>query len=151
VGGGAAADRGAGGAGRWADAAADDRGGARIPKHYLAEGGNANRATAAERGLPAIKRFRRLQEFFRQVLLRIVQHPPHDPQRVGVLGPRVDRAVAVQFEELSPSPVEGLAAAERMAAALTVAQDRAWATPEEARRLWWRVAGDAQEAQPEAA
>jgi hypothetical protein len=126
--------------------------GAGIPEHYLAGGGNANRAAAAEMGLPAIKRFQRRQEYFRQVLLRLVGRVLDEAQRVGALGPRVDRAVAVQFEELSPSPVEGLAAAaERMAAALTVAQDRGWATPEEARRLWWRLAGDAQEAQPEAA
>jgi hypothetical protein len=40
---------------RWLIAA-----GASIPEHYLAEGGNANRATA-EIELPAMKRFQRRQ------------------------------------------------------------------------------------------
>ncbi len=41
-----------------------------MPEHYLSEGGNANRATAAEMGLPAIKRMQRRQEYFRQILER---------------------------------------------------------------------------------
>ncbi|HEV2123892.1 MAG TPA: hypothetical protein VGW38_14100 [Chloroflexota bacterium] len=57
--------------------------GAGVPEHYLAEGGNANRATAAEMGLPAIKRFQRRQEEFRQVLVRIVERVIEEAVRVG--------------------------------------------------------------------
>lgn len=58
-------------------------------------------------GQPAIKRFQRRQEFFRQVLLRIVERVLDEAQRVGTLGPRVNRSVQVQFEELSPSAHRG--------------------------------------------
>ncbi len=62
----------------------------------------AHRATAAEMGLRAIKRFQRRQEYFRQVLLAIY----------GRVGPRVDVGLTVQFEELMPSGMdrEGAAA-----------------------------------------
>jgi hypothetical protein len=61
--------------------------GAGMPEHYLAEGGNANRATAAEMGLPAIKRFQRRQEYFRQVSQarsRCGHHSPSAAVRSGV-------------------------------------------------------------------
>jgi hypothetical protein len=119
--------------------------GAGIPEHYLAEGGNANRATAAEMGLPAIKRFQRRQEYFRQVLVRIVSRVIDEAQRVGRLGPRVNRSIRVEFEELSPSPVEALAAAAGgLAPALAAAAERSWLTPEECRGLLLRVLGQAE-------
>src|SRR5207237_9049498 len=60
--------------------------GAGVPEHYLSEGGNANRATATEMGLPAIKRFQRRQEFLRGVLTRIVERVLDEQVRAGRLG-----------------------------------------------------------------
>jgi hypothetical protein len=58
------------------------------------------------------------------VLVRIVERVIEEAVRVGTLGPKVNRRVQVQFEELSPSPVEGVAdAAEKVARALAVAQE----------------------------
>jgi hypothetical protein len=57
-------------------------------------------------------------------LVRIVERVIEEAVRVGTLGPKVNRRVQVQFEELSPSPVEGVAdAAEKVARALAVAQE----------------------------
>jgi len=123
--------------------------GALLPEHYLAEGGNANRATAAEMGLPSIKRFQRRQQLFRAVLSSIVNRVLDEAQRVGRLGPRVDRSFSVQFEELSTSPLPDLATTvARLSTALATASDRGWVTPEEARRLWWRYAAHADESAP---
>jgi hypothetical protein len=116
--------------------------GAMLPEHYLSEGGNANRATAAEMGLPAIKRQQRRQEQFRQFLVAICRRVVEEGVRHGALGPRVRRELSIQFEELSPAPLEQQAlAARQVADALSVASDRGWVTAEEARVLWWRYAG----------
>jgi hypothetical protein len=120
--------------------------GALLPEHYLAEGGNANRATAAEMGLPAIKRFQRRQEYIRTLLARVIDRVLDEAQRVGRLGPRTNRRFIVQFEELSAAPVEKVSAAvAELTVALTQAAEQGWVTAEEARRLWWRFAGQADE------
>jgi len=118
--------------------------GAGVPEHYLSEGGNANRATAAEMGLPAIKRFQRRQEILRDLLRRVVERVLDEQARVGRIGPRADRSFAVEFDELGDArPGELGAALGGFTGALATAADRGWVTPQEARRLWWRFAGDA--------
>ena len=135
------------------DAAADGRAirlmiatGAMLPEHYLGEGGNVNRATAAEMGLPAMKRFQRRQEVFRAMLTRIIHRVLEEGVNHGRLGPRVNRKFVVQFEELSAAPIEGLAAAtERLARALKMAEEQGWVSKDEAGRMWRRYAGQVDE------
>ncbi|HET7767542.1 MAG TPA: hypothetical protein VFN74_02135 [Chloroflexota bacterium] len=135
------------------DAAADGRAirlmiatGSMLPEHYLGEGGNANRATAAEMGLPAMKRFQRRQELFRAMLARIIDRVLEEGVNKGRLGPRVNRNFVVQFEELSAAPIEGLAAAtERLTRALKMAEEQGWVSKEEAGRMWRRYAGQVDE------
>jgi hypothetical protein len=119
--------------------------GAGIPEHYLAEGGNANRATAAEMGLPAIKRFQRRQEYFRQVVLTICTRVVAEARAVGRIGPRVDGTLSVQFEELMPAGLDREAtAAKQFAEALALAEEKGWVDQPQARRLWWRFAGESE-------
>ena len=88
-------------------------------------GGTVNRATAAEMGLPAMKRFQRRQELSRAMLTRIVERVVDEAMNKGRLGPRVNRSFVVQFEELSAAPIEGLAAAtERLTQTLKVAEEQ---------------------------
>jgi hypothetical protein len=123
------------------DASADGRAirlmvatGALLPEHYLSEGGNANRATASEMGLPAMKRFQRRQEVFRTLLEEIIERVIEEAARVGLIGPRASRKFVVRFEELSPSPVGDMAAAVgELTKALAVAEERGWIDKEEAR------------------
>ena len=139
------------------DAAADGRAirlmvatGALLPEHYLAEGGNANRATAAEMGLPAMMRFKRRQELLRSILTTIVSRVIAEAVRAGRLGPRVNRAILVQFEELTTSPLDHVAdAVGRLSSALAIASEHGWVNQQEARRLWWRFAGQADESRPQ--
>jgi hypothetical protein len=120
--------------------------GAGVPEHYLSEGGNANRATAAEMGLPAMKRFQRRQDYLRRLIARLVERALAEQVRVGRLGPRVDRSFRVEFDELGEARAGELGpAVAGFTSALATAADRGWVTAEEARRLWWRFAGDPQE------
>jgi hypothetical protein len=121
--------------------------GAGVPEHYLGEGGNVNRATAAEMGLPAIKRMQRRQETLRHVVATLCGRVVTEAVRAGRLGPRVRRELAVHFEELSPAGIDQEAtAAKTLAEALALAEERGWADKEQARRVWWRFAGDPEEA-----
>jgi hypothetical protein len=118
--------------------------GAGVPEHYLSEGGNANRATAAEMGLPAIKRFQRRQEYLRALIARLVERALLEQTRAGRLGPRLDRAFSVEFDELGDDRSGELGPAlASFTAALATAADHGWVAADEARRLWWRFAGEA--------
>jgi len=118
--------------------------GAGVPEHYLSEGGNANRATASEMGLPAIKRFQRRQEYLRGLLTRVVRRALDAQVAAGRLSARADRRFTVTFDELvSDSRDVRVAWLSQATDALATATDRGWVSGTEARRLWWRLAGDA--------
>jgi len=139
------------------DASADGRAirlmvatGALLPEHYLSEGGNANRATAAEMGLPAIKRFQRRQEVFRRMLEEIIERVIEAAVRAGRIGPRAKKGFVVRFEELSPAPVGDMASAVgTLTSALAVAEEKGWVSKEEARKLWYRYQGQVDESAPQ--
>jgi hypothetical protein len=118
--------------------------GAGLPEHYLGEGGNVNRATAAEMGLPTMKRFQRRQEYFRHVLRRIARRVLENAALAGQLSARqAARPVTVVFEELQEGDRSELAAAmQAFSQALATATERGWLAPAEARRLWWRSLGE---------
>ena len=119
--------------------------GAGVPEHFLGEGGHVNRATAAEMGLPALKRFQRRQEYLRQLLVRIVRRAIQSRVRAGALGPRINQAFRVEFDELSDTErsVELGRAAATFTTALGTAVDRGWLESEQARRLLLRFLGEA--------
>ena len=100
------------------DAAADGRAikmmiamGAGLPEHYLAEGGEVNRATAAEMGLPTFRKFQRRQDTFGLVIRAIVDRVLEEAVRAGALPAGIDRAYRVVFPELAPGDNRELAAA----------------------------------------
>ena len=118
--------------------------GAGVPEHYLSEGGNANRATASEMGLPAIKRFQRRQEYLRGLLTRVIRRALDAQVAAGRLSARADRRFTVTFDELvADSRDVRVAWLSQATDALATATDRGWVSGTEARRLWWRLAGDA--------
>ena len=87
------------------DVAADGRAlklmiaaGAGLPEHYLAEGGHVNRATAAEMGLPTLRRFQRRQELFGRYLRRLVARAIQARQDAGALPTDVDTSFRVVFQ-----------------------------------------------------
>jgi hypothetical protein len=132
------------------DVAADGRAlklmiaaGAGIPEHYLGEGGHVNRATAAEMGLPTMKRFQRRQEYFRELLKRVAARVIDARVQAGRLGRRIDRAVRVEFEELHEQDRAALGRTiAPFAQALALATSSGWLDPAEARSLFWRFLGE---------
>ncbi len=129
-----------------ADAAPDGRAirlmiatGALLPEHYLAEGGNANRATAAEMGLPTTQHFKRRQGVFRHILTRIVNRVVDEAQRAGRLGPRVDRSFSIHLEKIPDLPPQASAKAlESAARALALAVKESLVSREDAQHIWRR-------------
>ena len=115
--------------------------GAILPEHYLAEGGNANRATAAEMGLPSMKRFQRRQQLFRALLTRILDRVLDEAVKAGRLGHRADRSFTIHFEEISDlTPTSSAETLKALSDALAVAIANQLLTKEEARQMWLRFA-----------
>jgi len=115
--------------------------GAGLPEHYLSEGGNANRATAAEMGLPTFRKFQRRQDQFALLLRTIVDRVLDEAVRAGTLPAGVDRSYEVLMPELAPDDNTSAAtAAGTMAAALATARQQGWISEETAMRLFYASA-----------
>ena len=131
------------------DAAADGRAikmmiamGAGLPEHYLAEGGDVNRATAAEMGLPTFRKFQRRQDTFGLVIRTIVDRALAEVVRAGALPAGIDRAYRVVFPELAPGDSRELAAASgTLLQSLLAAHTAGWVSRETAMRLFFEATG----------
>ena len=116
--------------------------GAGLPEHYLADGGDVNRATAAEMGLPTFRKFQRRQDTFGLVIRAIVDRVLEEAVHAGTLPAGVDRCYRVIFPELTPGDNRGLAAAGSTALqALLAAHTAGWVSRETAMRLFYEMAG----------
>ena len=76
--------------------------GAGIPEHYLSEGGDVNRATAAEMGLPVLKKYQRRQDYLKYVLSSILQRVILEAQLAGALPRTIDTGFEIRFPLLEP-------------------------------------------------
>ena len=115
--------------------------GAGLPEHYLSEGGNANRATAAEMGLPTFRKFQRRQDQFALLLRTIIDRVLDEAVRAGTLPAGTDRSYEVLMPELAPDDNTSAAmAAGTMAAALATARQQGWVSEETAMRLFYASA-----------
>lgn len=104
-----------------------------LPIHWLSEGGNSNRATAAEMGIPTTKRLRSRQRVVRDMIAYIFDFVIDQAIIAGRLAPDVNR----NFEVLAPQVwandlVSTTSAMVQGASALTIAADNGWITPHEA-------------------
>lgn len=82
--------------------------GAGLPEHFLSEGGDVNRATAAEMGLPAIKKYQRRQDYVRYMLQAILDRVIAEAQKAGVLPRTIDTSYQITFPELEPSDTQAI-------------------------------------------
>ncbi len=116
--------------------------GAGLPEHYLAEGGNVNRATAAEMGLPTFRKFQRRQDTFGLVIRALLDRVLEEATTAGMLPAGVDRSYRVIFPELTPDDNGGLAAAaSALTPALLSAHQAGWVSTETAMRLFYAMTG----------
>ncbi len=101
--------------------------GAMLPEHYLSDGDNGNRATAAEMSLPTLLRFQRRQHTMRYVLRCMLDRVLAEAQRVGKLGPRIDTSYDVLMPEIDSGEGQTLAqGTNTMVMALAAAKAQGW-------------------------
>ncbi len=97
--------------------------GAGIPEHWLSEAGDVNRATAAEMGLPTIKKFQRRQDYLTHLLRSILDRVIAEAQLAGSLPRTIDTSYAIRFPELDLEDIKGIGlAAYNMSQALATAR-----------------------------
>ncbi|MBV8085208.1 MAG: hypothetical protein JO247_10385, partial [Chloroflexi bacterium] len=101
--------------------------GAGLPEHYLAEGGNVNRATAAEMGMPTLKRFERRQDYAGFMLRTILDRALAEAATAGVLSSRVDRTYEIVFPPIDVEDGAGIAGSvAQLVPALQAAKSEGW-------------------------
>ncbi len=117
--------------------------GAGIPEHYLADGGNANRATAAEMNLPTLLKFERRQQVMEQALRVMLDRVIAEAKRAGTLAAGMDESYTITFPELKVADHLVLAqATSMMVNALATAKEQRWVSDETAMRLLFQFAGE---------
>ncbi len=113
--------------------------GATIPEHFLSDGANGNRATAAEMGLPTMLKFQRRQKVMRYLLSAILDRVIEEARKVGKIGPRINTSYEIVFPEFDPDDVGMIGQAlNYIAGALTTAKSQGWISDETAMRLLFK-------------
>jgi hypothetical protein len=114
-----------------------------MPEHYLADGGNANRATAAEMNLPTLLKFERRQQVMEHVLRVLLDRVILEAKRAGTLAAGMDESYTITFPELKVADHLVLAqATSMMVSALATAKEQGWVSDETAMRLLFQFAGE---------
>lgn len=80
--------------------------GAGLPEHYLSDGGDVNRATAAEMGLPTVKRYQRRQDYLKYMLTAILDRVIAEAQKAGRLPRTIDTGYEIKFPQLLTDDVQ---------------------------------------------
>lgn len=94
--------------------------GAGIPEHYLSEGGDVNRATAAEMSLPVLKKYQRRQDVIRHILTALLDRAIEEARAAGTLPRTIDTAYSITFPDLKAENTRDVGtAAWHMSQALT--------------------------------
>ncbi len=116
--------------------------GAGLPEHYMSEGGNVNRATAAEMGLPTLKRFRRRQQYVRFLLRTILDRVIAEAVQAGRISPGADATYDVVLPNLDERDGNDVATAfATMVRGVAQAKAEGWITDESAVQLLYRTSG----------
>ncbi len=117
--------------------------GAQVPEHYLSDGSNGNRATAAEMGLPTLLKFQRRQYVVRALLRTILDRVLEEACKAKRLSSESDMCYDLLFPEIDVDDHQVLASSTQMlVSALTVAKQQGWVSDETAMRLIFQFAGE---------
>jgi hypothetical protein len=117
--------------------------GAQVPEHYLADGSNGNRATAAEMGLPTQLKFQRRQYVLRALLRTILDRVLQEACKAKRLPVNSDLHYDLLFPEIDVDDHQILASSTQMlVAALTAAKQQGWVSDETAMRLLFQFTGE---------
>ncbi len=117
--------------------------GAQLPEHFLSDGANGNRATAAEMGLPTFLKFQRRQHILRAMLRVILDRVLLEARKAKVIAADIDITYDILFPEIDSADAQTLAnATQLLVSALTVAKQEGWVSDETAMRLLFQFAGE---------
>ena len=119
--------------------------GVKLPEHFLSDGDNNTRATAAEMGLPTFLKFQRRQRVIKNVLQVIFEPVVTEAQQVGALKKKLDPASA--FEIIFPQfdlgdNLEIGNGLNYIAGALAVAKAQGWISDETAAQYLFKKMGE---------
>ncbi|MGH2442204.1 MAG: hypothetical protein ACRDFX_03450 [Chloroflexota bacterium] len=124
--------------------------GAGLPEHYLSDGGDVNRATAAEMGLPVLKRYQRRQDYLALMLHALLDRVIAEAQSHGRLPREIDTAYSISFPPLQSTDADKQGtAAYRMAQALQIARGLGIISLPTASRLFFDAAHEEVDVQQE--
>lgn len=116
--------------------------GAGLPEHYLSDGAQGNRATAAEMGLPTLLKFQRRQQVMRHMLRVILDRVISEAQKAGRLNPNIDTHYDIVFPEIDVADHQTQAMAlNQLANGLSVARQQGWVSDETAMRILFQTVG----------
>jgi len=118
-----------------------------LPEHYLGEGGDANRATAAEMGLPTLKFMKGRQMFFKRLLADLINLAIDTDMASanGILAakPKIDRTFKMDFPDIDQRDnLQTAQAINQIVAGLTIARDNKWLTDKTCSRLLIKWTGE---------
>ena len=114
--------------------------GAGIPEHWLSEGGDVNRATAAEMSLPTLKKFQRRQDYLKYLLRTILDRVVAEAQKAGTLPRTIDTSYEIRFPELDVEDVKGIGmAAFNLSQALVTARELGLVSQETAAKMFYDI------------
>ncbi len=117
--------------------------GAQLPEHFLSDGANGNRATAAEMGLPTFLKFQRRQHVLRALLRTLLDRVLLEARNAKVLATDIDTSYDILFPEIDVADSQTLASAtQSLVSALTTAKQEGWVSDETAMRLLFQFAGE---------
>ena len=113
-------------------------GGNGIPQHWFADGGDVNRASAAEMAMPALSRLKARQFFLRNAYFAMGKFQLQEGVRSKKLPQSLDvEAFGVEMADLDPRDADReVGTLEKLTATLSVAEDRGWLSETSARRVF---------------
>jgi hypothetical protein len=112
--------------------------GAGLPEHYLSEGGDVNRATAAEMSLPVLKRYQRRQDVLKWIISALLDRVIAEAQAAGALPRTIDTSYTIVFPELRTEDSQAVGmGAWHMSQALSIAHGLGIISRDTASRLFF--------------
>jgi len=124
--------------------------GATLPEHYLADGDNGNRATAAEMSLPTLLKFKRRQRVIKYMLRCILDRVIAEARKAGRLSPDLDASYDITFPEIDSGEHHTLAQGMSwLLPALQTARQQHWISDETAMRIMFEYCGEEVDIQEE--
>ncbi|MEO7019569.1 MAG: hypothetical protein ABI234_05410, partial [Ktedonobacteraceae bacterium] len=117
--------------------------GCQLPEHFLSDGSNGTRATAAEMSLPTLLKFQRRQRMLKYIVRAILDRVLLEARKTGEIKDGTDTSYEIIFPDIDVDDHATLAGAtQTLVSALSTAKAQGWVSDETAMRLLFQFAGE---------